>query len=302
VTVGAAQHRSRANAVAPTPSARRARAHARAVVARSGTSFVWGMRVLAKERRRAMYAVYAFCREIDDVADGTKNPDAKLDELVEWRREVNRLFEGEPKTLTGRALLDPVRRFHLPKEEFILLIEGMEMDAKGPMRAPSLGELMHYCRRVAGAVGLLSMRVFGAPKSDTSDKFALSLANALQLTNILRDLGEDAARGRLYLPRELLDRHGVHAADADEALRHPNLEHAAKDLGDMAAAAFRDARQALHDLDWRVVRPAMPMMGVYELYLDRLTARGWDRIAEPVALPKALKLFTALRYAIDPPL
>lgn len=281
---------------------RAARRHARRVVARSGTSFVWGMRILSKERREAMYAIYAYCREIDDIADGDADLARKLAELGEWRREINRLFDGVPTSLTGQALLAPVQRYELPKEELILLIEGMEMDARGPICAPSLAELMHYCRRVAGAVGLLSMRVFGAPPGEVSDRFALSLANALQLTNILRDVGEDAKRGRLYLPKELLDKHGIASTDPESVLHDERLAGVAAELSGLAASFFRDTREALKTLDWRVVRPALPMMGVYERTLAELNARGWERIAERTSLSKPLKIATALRYAIAPPL
>ena len=123
----------------------------------------WGNTRAAAAKRNAMYAIYAFCREVDDVADGDASVAAKLDQLAGWRREIDALFEGRPSRPTTLALLDPVARFDLPRSEFHTMIDGMEMDAKDSMRAPPMSELTRYCRCVAGAVGLLSIRVFGAP-------------------------------------------------------------------------------------------------------------------------------------------
>ena len=185
-----------------------ARRHAAETVKRSNTSFGAGMRILSRERREAMYAIYAFCREVDDIADEGGTREEKMAGLAEWRREVERVYAGAPQTPTGHALKEAVRRFDLPRSECILVIEGMEMDADGPVIAPSLEKLYAYTRRAAGAVGMLSMPVFGAPRTKVADEFALSLGDALQLTNILRDIEQDADEGRLYLPRELLEKHG----------------------------------------------------------------------------------------------
>ncbi len=282
-----------------TPEA--ARAFAAATVKRSGTSFAAGMRILARPRREAMHAIYAFCRAVDDVADGDLPAVEKRIELAAWRAEIDRLYAGAPQTAIGLALLEPVRSFLLPKEEFFLHIEGMEMDADGPVVAPSMAQLLAYTRRVAGAVGMLSMPVFGAPRSDSAKRFALALGDALQLTNILRDIAEDAALGRLYLPNELLLKCG--APQTPEAiLDSPRLGDAANAVADLARQRFGETRAALNDLDWRIVRPALLMMGVYEEYLRRLAARGWERVGTPVALSKVEKAAISLRYFFAPPL
>ena len=144
-----------------------------------------------------MYAIYAFAREVDDIADEGGTYEQRMLGLKAWRGEIDRVFDGTPETPVGVALVPAVRRFDLDREEFIMLIEGMEMDVEGPLVAPSHDRLMAYCRRVAGAVGLLSMPVFGAGRGEIEDRFALALANALQLTNILRDVDEDAEMGRV---------------------------------------------------------------------------------------------------------
>ncbi|MBY0423146.1 MAG: squalene/phytoene synthase family protein, partial [Parvularculaceae bacterium] len=183
-----------------------AREHARETVKRSGTSFAAGMRILSKPRRDGMYAVYAFCREVDDIADATTDVVEKRLGLAAWRSEIDRVYQGRPQFPTGVALVEPVRAFGLDRQEFILMIEGMEMDAEGPVVAPTMERLLAYTRRVAGSVGMLSMPIFGAPKGEASNRFAQALGDALQLTNILRDVGEDAIIGRLYLPKELLEK------------------------------------------------------------------------------------------------
>jgi phytoene synthase len=181
------------------------------------------------------------------------------------------------------------------------MIEGMEMDADGPIVAPSMETLLAYTRRVAGAVGMMSMPVFGAPKGEASDRFALSLGDALQLTNILRDIAEDARIGRLYLPAELLAKHGA-PKDAAAIAGAAGLVEVARDLGAVARGKFDDARAALAGLDWRTVRPALLMMGVYEAYLRKLEQRGWEKIGEPLRIPAAEKLLISARYALAPPL
>lgn len=276
-----------------------ARRHAAETVKRSKTSFGAGMRILSKDRREAMYAIYAFCREVDDIADEGGTRDEKLSGLAEWRREIDRVFDGAPQTPTGLALKDVVRAFGLQKDEFILVIEGMEMDAKGPIVAPSLADLLAYTRRAAGAVGMLSMPVFGAPRSKVADDFALSLGDALQLTNILRDIEQDAGEGRLYLPRELLEKHGC-PASADGIADAPGLPAVRAEIAEMARQKFAGAREALKDLDWRVLRPALLMMGVYERYLDKMTARGWANGQARVTISKIEKLMIAARWFFAP--
>jgi squalene synthase HpnD/squalene synthase HpnC len=274
-----------------------AETHVRDVVLGSGSSFYWGMRLLPEAKRKAMFAIYAFCREVDDVADGDAPVAAKLEALAAWRREIDALYAGVPGRPTALALLDPVARFELPAAEFHAMIDGMEMDAAGTMRAPPLRDLIRYCRCVAGAVGLLSIRVFGADGEQVR-RGALALGEALQLTNILRDLSEDAARGRLYLPRELLQQHRVGYADPAAALRDPGLAAVCDALALRAQARFADAERHFERGDRRQLRPALIMMQVYRRTLDRLIARGWRQLDDPVRLAKPERLWLALRYGL----
>ena len=176
-------------------------------VRKAGTSFYQGMRVLPPDRRHAMYAIYAFCRIIDDIADeGGTLPD-NLRRLSAWRARVAGLYRGESDGPVTRVLVAAVRQFQLREADFAAVIDGMRMDAETDIVAPDLATLDLYCDRVAAAVGRLSVRAFG-DSSGEADRVAWSLGRALQLTNILRDIKEDAERGRLYLPAEYLDQAG----------------------------------------------------------------------------------------------
>ena len=250
----------------------------RRIVSGSGSSFIAGMHVLPRERREAIFAVYAFCRVVDDIADGPGSPAEKREGLDEWSDEVVRVFARVPRTAVGDELVRAVRRFDLPRHEFELVIEGMRMDAEG-LVAPDPQRLDRYVRCVAGAVGLLSMRVFGAWRGDPSRRFALSLARAMQLTNILRDVEEDARMGRLYLPAPLLKAAGI-PPDPILALSHPSLPEARRLLGKVARTQYRRARAARRGHAWLRILPALVMMGPYERLLAEMEA-DWSRAPVP---------------------
>ena len=278
-------------------AAAEATAHVRAVTVASGTSFYWAMRCLPRARREAMFAIYTFCREVDDIADDEGTPDDKRRRLDAWRDEIDALYAGAPGRLTARALAAPVRRFGLRREDFLAVIDGMEMDLGDGLKAPRFAELELYCHRVAGAVGLLSIRAFGAG-GPRAEAFALALGTALQLTNILRDLVEDAERDRLYLPRELLDEAGIGAAPPREVLRHAALPGVCAALARIADERFEEARAALADCDRRALRPGVAMMMHYRRLLRALERRGWTRIDRPVRISAPAKLLIALRYGV----
>ncbi|MEQ8966326.1 MAG: presqualene diphosphate synthase HpnD [Azospirillaceae bacterium] len=275
-----------------TGDARAALDHVRAVVAESGTSFRYGMLILPKPRRDAMYAVYAFCRTIDDVADEAGARADKRAALQAWRAAIDRLYDGRASDLVTRALLGPVARYDLPREEFLAVIDGMESDIDGPATAMPLDDLRLYCRRVAGAVGLLSIRIFGAREPEALD-LAVALGEAMQFTNILRDLDEDAARGRLYLPAEDLAAAGVAGRRAETVLADPNLPAACASLARRARADFAEVDRLARLCRRSGIRPALVMMGAYEMTLDRLERRGWDR-RDGGRLGKADKLRAAV--------
>ncbi len=271
--------------------------HVNRVVARSGTSFLWGMRALSAERRRAIYAIYAFCREVDDIADEPGEDADKRRALAAWRQEIDRLYAGEPNWPTTRALLKPVRRYNLPQEEFLAVIEGMEIDAGPTVRMQDLDDLLHYCRKVAGAVGRLSIHAFGVPRNP-GFQIAETLGNALQLTNILRDLKADAALHRLYVPQELLSKHGVAATSLNATLSHPGFSAACAELAGLARGYYAETERLIAEFGWRRIRPAVLMMAVYRELLDRLEERGWTRLDVGIRLTRFRKLLLALRYGL----
>lgn len=266
------------------------------IVRGSGTSFYWAMRFLPRTKRQAMFAVYAFCREVDDIADEPGQIEQKRLALQEWRDEIDRLYAGRGENPVGLALRDPIERFALRREDFLAVVDGMEMDAAPRIRIKDLAELALYCDRVACAVGRLSVRIFGVAEP-FGDRLAGALGEALQLTNILRDLKEDAERDRLYLPDELLRQYGIAAsADAEKSLRHPAIKDVCEQIASRAQQRFDEAGRITAQCDRRRVRPAVIMMQVYRRTFDRLVDRGWRRWAEPVSVSRAEKLWVALRY------
>ncbi|PCJ58700.1 MAG: squalene synthase HpnD [Rhodospirillaceae bacterium] len=275
---------------------------AQRVVRRSGTSFFWAMRMLPESRRRGMFAIYAFCREVDDIADEPAPKAAKTEGLGKWRAYLDSLYAGDAGKdaklpPTARVLVGPIAEFNLRKEDFLAIIDGMEMDADGPIQGPSMANLERYCDRVACAVGRLSVHAFGVPNAFgyvVADK----LGHALQLTNILRDLHEDAEDDRLYLPAELLDTHGISERVPEEVLKHPALPAVCEDLVRIARRHFEEAEAALAQCARRKMRPANVMLRVYWETLEALQARGWRDLDRAVGPSKATKLWIALRYGM----
>lgn len=274
-----------------------AAAHAEAVVRRAGSSFYTAMRILPEEKRRAMFAIYAFCREVDDIADEPGSHEGKIARLGQWRGEIERLYGGRPRAPIACALLGPVELFKLRKEDFRAVIDGMEMDASECLRIADMAELTLYCDRVACAVGRLSNCVFGLDEQK-GHALAAALGEALQLTNILRDVHEDAGRNRLYLPGDLLRSYGIDPADLQGVLAHPSLPYVCDVLAAVAENRFSEAKRLLDGCDRRQMRAATMMMEVYRRLFERIAARGWRRLAEPVALSRLEKIWVLFRYGM----
>ena len=277
-------------------------AYVEAVVKKASSSFFWAMRSLPLERRRAIYGVYAFCREVDDIADDEGPIVERKRLLQEWRLEIARLYQGEPTNQITRALLVPRDTFGLEEQDFIDVIDGMEMDAQETIVAPEWDHLLVYCDRVACAVGRLCVKIFGEP-SEKGRAVAKALGTALQLTNILRDVHEDAERGRVYLPKDILAENGISDADPRAILEHPNLLPAWHGLARRADKAFQDAEHAMAQCPRDKMRPARIMMEVYRKNFDRMVARAAHEVPRPPSegsighyLHKAEKLLIAARY------
>ena len=265
-----------------------------AIVRRAGTSFYRGMRILPPARRMAMYAIYAFCRLVDDVADEPAPIEAKRAGLAEWRHRIAAVYAGQGDDPVTRVLVTAAHRYALRQQDFLAVIDGMAMDAETVIAAPDWATLDLYCDRVAAAVGRLSVRAFG-DASARADDVAFSLGRALQLTNILRDLAEDANRDRLYLPREWLDEAGVPHEPA-AALAAAGLPQVCARMLTEARRRFALAHAAMAQCDPRAMRPARLMGATYSALLDRLEARGWTDLGRPVRVPAWQKLWIAARF------
>jgi presqualene diphosphate synthase len=277
-----------------------ARAHVREITRAAGSSFYWGMRILPEDRRDAMFAIYAFCREVDDIADGDAPDDEKRRQLDAWRRSIDALYAHDGSgadTPVLRALAFAIRTYNLDKKDFFEIIAGMEMDTDGMIVAPDCTQLELYCYRVAGAVGLLSVDIFG-DSSAPAKEFALSLGIALQLTNILRDLKDDARMGRLYLPREQIEAHGITDITPDTVLASPKLPEICTSVAERAREKYAEADRLLRACDARALKPAIVMMMNYRPVLDRLIANGWQDLDDDGGLSKPKKLWITLRYGL----
>jgi len=248
---------------------------------------------LPRARREGMYALYGFCRAVDDIADDSATPEIAAKGLREWRQKITQVFEGHATDAITTALRPHIRAFGLVEKDFQEIIDGMEMDSV-VIVAPSLQELDTYCDRVASAVGRVSVRIFG-DASQEAMFVAHHLGRALQLTNILRDLSEDAARGRLYLPRELLESNGIHSRVPTEVLKKPQLAAACRDLAIHAQAHYREADAYMKKCLASAMRPARIMRIYYGAIFDKLVAQDWRDPSVRVTLPKWTKVGLMLK-------
>ena len=207
----------------------------------SGSSFYAAMRILPAEQRQAMFQIYSFCRKVDDIADSDGPRDERLAALQQWRDDIDALYRGQPPARLADYVAS-VKRFDLQRADFLAIVDGMEMDVPQDIRAPDLATLDLYCDRVASAVGRLSVRVFGLPEGDGIG-LAHHLGRALQLTNILRDIDEDAGLGRLYLPREWLHEAGITETDPLDVADDPRLPDGLRAAGRACAHALCQVRR-----------------------------------------------------------
>jgi presqualene diphosphate synthase len=259
----------------------------------SGSSFYSGMRILPPAQREAMYEIYSFCRAVDDNADDPGPRDGRRAALDKWRADLGALYAGSPPPQLA-GLAQAVRSFALEHGDFLAVIAGMEMDVVADIRAPDHTTLDLYCDRVACAVGRLSVRVFGMER-EAGLALAHHLGRALQLTNILRDLDEDAGIGRLYLPREALRDAGIISTDPAEVMANPMLGEACRPIVALAQEEFASARAIMAKAPRRVTRAPRIMGEAYYLILQGLIARGFAPPRARVRLPKAKFLFIVLR-------
>jgi len=254
------------------------------------------MRILPRAQREAMFEIYSFCRAVDDIADDPGPRQGRRAQLAQWRSDIDAVYRGAaPPELAGLA--QAVQTFDLQRDDFIAIIDGMEMDVVADIRAPDRPTLDLYCDRVACAVGRLSVRVFGMAH-DAGLALAHHLGRALQLTNILRDLDEDASLGRLYLPCDALQAAGIGTKEPQQAVAQPEVAQACVPIVELAESEFRAARAIMAKNPRRVVRAPRIMGEAYHIILEKLIARGFAPPRPPVRLPKAKLLLIVLRNLI----
>jgi phytoene synthase len=251
----------------------------------AGSSFYAAMRLLPKAEREGMFAVYEFCRKVDDIADEPgPSPEERRAQLDVWRRGLETLYAGGATPAT-RHLAAPISRFGLAKADFLAVIDGMEMDIGPPIRGPDFATLDLYCDRVASAVGRLSVRIFGM-EPEPGEKLAHHLGRALQFTNILRDLDEDAAAGRLYLPAEALEAAGIAAREPAEVIADPNIDKACRWLATKAQDEYRAAQKIISSGPTGRLRAPRLMIGVYAWILKGMLREGWRPPRRRISLGK----------------
>jgi len=264
------------------------------------TNFYYSFLALPTEKRQAIVAVWDFCRAVDDAVDEVPEESRAACEIARWRTELAMVFDGgAPATPQGRALAPFVRQFSLPRSAFEALIEGVEMDI-GSRRYETFDDLYEYCIRVASAVGLICVEIFGYEDAATR-QYATDLGVALQLTNILRDVPTDLARGRVYIPQEDLRRHGCSerdlAAEAEHAgagVRSPQVKALLRAQADRAHEYYRKAAASRPRRDARRLVAAAIMGAIYRRILARIERRDYDVFSELVRVPRPERALVAL--------
>jgi len=261
--------------------------------AASGSSFYNSFRFLPQEKRRAITALYAFCREVDDVVDECSDADVARTTLNWWRVQVAAIYEGKPQHPVAQALVPIVKQFNMAKEHLLEIIDGMEMDL-AQARYADFKSLQLYCYRVASVVGLLSVEIFGYTDRQTL-KYAHDLGIAFQLTNIIRDVGEDARRNRIYLPMDELKQFNVTAADILNSNETENFHKLMAFQVERARHYYQQALAHLPAVDRKSQRTGLIMATIYQATLDEVVTSGCHVLKERVSLGSGYKLWLAFK-------
>ncbi|MDX8390984.1 MAG: presqualene diphosphate synthase HpnD [Mariprofundaceae bacterium] len=259
----------------------------------SGSSFFYAFLFLPEDQRRAIIALYAFCREVDDIADEVSDKNVAMRKLAFWGEEIGRVFSDEARHPVGKELNWARKTFHLSEELFIEILDGMLMDVKGkPMLKTS--DLALYCHRVAGVVGLLTIEIFGH-RSHQSARFATTLGEALQLTNILRDLKEDAARGRIYIPQQERIRFGVTDQDFFDGNMSDEMHALIQHYIDKIELLYQKSIELLPAEDRQSLRPSLLMGAIYFAHFQRIRQHPDKLWQHPPRLLPVHKIWIAWR-------
>jgi len=259
--------------------------------AASGSSFYYSFLFLPKDKRRAITALYAFCREVDDVVDECTDEQVARTTLGWWRVQVAEIYYGKPQHPVALALVPVVQQFNMAQEHLLEIIDGMEMDLD-QVRYADFKSLQLYCYRVASVVGLLSVEIFGYTDRQTL-KYAHDLGIAFQLTNIIRDVGEDARRNRIYLPMDEMKQFNVTAADILNANETENFQKLMAFQIERAQQFYQQALAQLPDTDRKSQRTGLIMAAIYRATLDEVISSGCHVLKERISLTPLRKLWLA---------
>ena len=261
--------------------------------ARSGSSFYYAFLFLPPEQRRAITALYAFCREVDDVVDECRESSVARMKLAWWRTQVDALYRNDAEHPVMKALAPHLEHFDIRDHQLYAVIEGMEMDLDN-FRYADWAALSRYCWHAAGVVGEMSAGIFGKRSPETLE-YARQLGTAFQLTNIIRDVGDDARRGRIYLPQEDLDRHGVRASEILNGMHSDRFVELMRFETARARDHYRAAMRALPNSERREQRPGLMMAAIYATLLDEIERDGWHVLDQRIALTPIRKFWLAWR-------
>ena len=261
------------------------------------SSFYWGMRILDKERRDAMFSIYAFCKKADSIADSNELKKEKKKKINELKKEINEIYKNNLNNNFRKTLKHYIDKYQLDKKYFLDIIKGVEMDINNIMICPNNKIFRLYCYRVAGAVGMISLKIFGN-YNIKSKTFGLHLANALQVTNILRDIKQDANMGRMYIPIEILKYAGIKKNKIISILNDKKFPNACRKLSGYADYNFKSAELHLKYCSKKKLKSAILMMDTYKLLLKKLKRKGWESLEERVNLTKIEKFYLFIKGII----
>tara|TARA_Y100000590_G_scaffold17512_1_gene20963 strand:+ start:7218 stop:7988 length:771 start_codon:yes stop_codon:yes gene_type:complete len=252
------------------------------------------MRILQKDKRNAMFALYAFCKKVDTIGDSNQLKTKKIRKIKELKKEINLIFNNKSNNINGKILKKYIDIYNLKKKYFLDIIHGVEMDINNKMICPKKKDFNLYCYRVAGAVGLLSLNIFCDFNKKTKS-FALHLAKALQITNILRDIKQDKSMGRMYVPKEILKKSEIKTQNINLIIKNKNFPNACLKLLRIAETNFKNAENDLKKCSKKSLRPAILMMVTYKLLLKKLKKEGWKKLNKKIRLNKIEKIFLFIK-------
>ena len=266
------------------------------IVKESGTSFYWGMKILNKEKRFAMFTIYAFCRIVDDIADSEQNVEIKLSQLKNWKSKITKIYKDHSSDSITRKLLESKKKYGLKKEDFFSIIEGMRMDIIEEIRYPSKKKIDLYCSRVAGAVGCLSMNIFGI-KSKLGRTYANLLGKAFQFTNILRDLKEDSVRNRCYIPLDIIKKFKKEKKSPQEIIKSLDIKLINKEMVRRTQKYYDDAEKISRKFKKKDLKAAILMKEFYYNIFKKISINNMN-LYKKIKLSKIEKLIIIIRYFI----